>query len=107
MIKQIKKRKLKKKLNSRQKDMSTAKYKNWRKAVILRDKKCAVCGIKRTLNVHHLYPYKSYPNLRYDPNNGALLCHKHHKEFHHTYGNKVTARDFHYYVKTKSSANLQ
>ncbi len=91
MIKTSKKRKrrLKVPLTARQKDMRGASYKSWRYTVLFKDShKCIICGKSKTLNVHHIYPYHSYPNLRYDINNGATLCKLHHKEFHHIYGTK-------------------
>ena len=94
-----KKRKVKKKLTNRQKDSNSTAYRNWRKAVLARDMCCVVCGAKRTLNVHHLYAYAIYPNLRHDVNNGVTVCHKHHKLFHSIYGNRTTLRDFQHFVK--------
>ena len=55
------------------------KHKAWRSLVLERDKCCQICG--RTdgrLNAHHLLP-KQYKELRYDIDNGMILCWQHHK----------------------------
>lgn len=75
--------------------------KAWATAVKTRDGgKCAVCGcgdvVKRLpdgnvklgkngqpvvsrLNVHHLLPKERYPEFKFEPVNGVLLCPMHHK----------------------------
>jgi 5-methylcytosine-specific restriction endonuclease McrA len=58
-------------------------YKDWRKKVKIRDKnqcKWPNCKNKKSLQVHHILPWSTYPQLRYDINNGILLC-----KFHHNY----------------------
>lgn len=53
----------------------------WVKVCRLRDNnKCKIgnqdcCG---PLNVHHILPWRDYPELRYDVNNGITLCRFHH-----------------------------
>lgn len=48
----------------------------WRKAVLERDKyTCVLCGDKyKELHVDHIKPFKDYPALRYDVDNGRVLC---------------------------------
>lgn len=65
--------------------MSRQDYKDWRKAVFERDNyTCQVCGSKvsNTLNAHHIKPYKDYPKLRLDVNNGITVCKKCHRKIH-------------------------
>jgi 5-methylcytosine-specific restriction endonuclease McrA len=51
------------------------------------DYTCAGCGSRGgALNAHHVYPWKTYPELRYDINNCVVLCEACHKDMHHTYG---------------------
>lgn len=56
-------------------------YANWRKQVWLRDNfKCKIanpdCGGR--VEAHHILGWASYPELRYEVNNGITLCHAHH-----------------------------
>lgn len=55
--------------------------KEWRDAVFKRDKwTCQRCGkIGCRLQAHHIMPYKKYPELRYDVDNGQTLCISCHK----------------------------
>lgn len=73
-------------------------YKKFVKDVLKRDVVCQVCGKNKNLVVHHLYAFKKYKELRYEPNNGIVLCKKHHKEFHDWHGwtksNFCTKEDF-------------
>ena len=65
-------------------DRSCDEYKEWRAKVFERDGyKCQICGqIGGTLNAHHIKPYKDYPDLRHDVNNGVTLCKTCHKKVH-------------------------
>ena len=60
----------------------------WRKAVYKRDNHTCIKCHKRggKLSPHHILNWSSYRELRYDVDNGAALCHKHHSEFHKIYG---------------------
>lgn len=60
----------------RQKAMGRVEYKSWRRAIFERDDfTCQICFIKGgKLNADHIKPWASYPNLRYDLNNGLTLC---------------------------------
>ncbi len=69
-------------------DMGRAKYRKWRKAVLERDGNvCVLCGSDIDLNVDHIRPYANYPKLRYNLNNGRVLCVVCHK-LTGTYGKK-------------------
>ena len=56
--------------------------KSWVKKVKERDNhKCRVCGETNDLSVHHIIPYRSYPEIYDLEMNGATLC----KTCHHKY----------------------
>ena len=62
--------------HARQKEMALIEYKNWRRLVFERDDyTCKFCG-KRGVKIHadHILPWSSYPEHRYDINNGRTLC---------------------------------
>lgn len=63
---------------------NTPSYIAWRTAVFERDKfKCAICGqVGGELNAHHIRPFKDYPDLRLDVDNGVTLCKACHKRVH-------------------------
>ncbi len=47
----------------------------WREAILNKDKHiCKRCGDTSNLEVHHIKPYASYPELRYVVGNGITLC---------------------------------
>lgn len=59
------------------------------KKVVTRDNyTCQCCGKECNHNaeIHHLYSYSDYPNLRTDETNGITLCENCHKNFHAIYG---------------------
>lgn len=55
---------------------NSAAYKGWRMAILERDNHtCVGCGaINLPLEVHHIKPFKEYPELRLDDNNAQTLC---------------------------------
>jgi len=61
------------------------KYKVWRESIIKRDQaKCRGCGKTTTGSdciVHHILPYKEFPNERFKKNNGITLCRSCHNKF--------------------------
>jgi hypothetical protein len=75
---------------------NTPEFKKWASDVKKRDDYiCQICLQKgKRLNSHHLYSWSKYKDLRYDLDNGVTLCLKHHKEFHHLYGNDCTKEQF-------------
>lgn len=57
------------------------RYKEWHKAVKNRDGwKCKISNgdCSGRLEAHHILPWSSHPELRYEVNNGIALCHFHH-----------------------------
>lgn len=75
-------------------------YKDWRAKVLERDNyTCQRCGCRTKVgkdcrhHVHHIYPFHSYPDLRYEVSNGITLCYKCHYtsvkgSFHNIYGTR-------------------
>ena len=61
---------------------------NWRNEVFIRDNyTCQKTGIRGgKLVVHHILNFSSYPDLRFDINNGITLSEKSHIDFHNKYG---------------------
>ncbi len=58
----------------------------WRKSVLLRDSHtCQCCGSTNKICAHHIFNWKSYPDLRFEVDNGIVLCEQCHREFHCTY----------------------
>ena len=51
-------------------------YASWRKSVLARDKlTCQRCGITDvTLTAHHILPWETHPEKRFDVSNGLTLC---------------------------------
>lgn len=59
--------------------MSRYEYKVWRFTVFKRDGfACVLCGAGGKLHAHHIRPWRSHPELRYDVGNGVTLCEPHH-----------------------------
>ena len=70
------------------KDVLKHKYYNkkslreFRYKVRLRDnRQCQICG-KLTNRIHHILFQAYYPELRYNENNGVVLCNTHENESH-------------------------
>ena len=52
----------------------------WRKCVLAKfGSKCIVCNATKLPNCHHLISERSFPVMRYDIDNGVVLCPFHHK----------------------------
>lgn len=65
--------------SERSRAMSKPEYKFWRAYVLWRDDyKCEFCCSKQDLEVDHVKPWKSFPELRHDIDNGRVLCHNCH-----------------------------
>jgi len=63
------------------------RHKEWSRAVLERDGyRCAICSTRGILHAHHLYSYKTYPELRYELLNGVSLCDTCHRRFHKAMG---------------------
>ncbi len=54
---------------------SSKKYSEWKKAVKERDAyKCQKCDAVKNLHAHHIVPWKTDINLRFEIDNGITLC---------------------------------
>lgn len=54
---------------------SSKKYKQWKAAVLERDKHvCVKCGSTHSLHVHYIKPFARYPQYRFLLSNGITLC---------------------------------
>ena len=63
----------------REKEMCTARYREWRTAVFASDNfKCVICGKGGRLQAHHILSWRDFPLDRYDIDNGVTVCQKHH-----------------------------
>lgn len=59
------------------------RYKKWSSAVKKRDDyKCCECGSADKPHAHHVKPWRSFPELRYDVSNGKTLCEPCHIQAH-------------------------
>lgn len=84
-------------------------YKEWLRKVFERDNyTCQCCGKHGgNLNVHHLYNFSAYENLRYEVDNGIVLCPKCHlvnypNSFHSIYGERNnTPEQLYEYIKMR------
>ena len=53
----------------------SSEYQRWRGDVRRRDgNACRVCGVQRNIHVHHIKPFKKYPDFATDIDNGITLC---------------------------------
>ena len=58
-------------------------YTEWRDAVYKRDNYiCQDCGAHGQMNAHHIKRWSSYPELRYDVDNGKTVCFDCHAKYH-------------------------
>jgi len=76
--------------NDRHLIRQSSAYKSWRAAAkklkgnrcekcgAEEGKKCDCCGYIIYLHVHHIKPFSTYPELRFDPSNASVLCPKCH-----------------------------
>jgi 5-methylcytosine-specific restriction endonuclease McrA len=67
-----------------------ARLKTWATEVKRRDKCCQTCNDTTFLSAHHIKPFSSHPELRFEITNGILLCGKCHAEQHENDKVKVT-----------------
>ncbi len=60
-------------------------YQTWRKGVLERDKHlCQICLSDIKVLAHHLKPFKTHREIRYDVKNGISLCKACHQALHQT-----------------------
>ena len=58
-----------------QDDRTSAEYQKWKQDVRQRDgDACRVCEVQRNIHVHHIKPFKKYPDFAADIDNGITLC---------------------------------
>lgn len=63
------------------------KHHYWRLQVLEKDHRtCKRCDTTEFPEAHHVEAWSRAPELRYDPDNGAVLCYECHKLFHRVYG---------------------
>ena len=56
-------------------DRKSSEAQRWKRAVRWRDgNACRVCGVQRNIHVHHIKPFKKYPDFAADIDNGITLC---------------------------------
>jgi nucleoside-diphosphate-sugar epimerase len=66
----------------------SSRYKKWRESVLAKEGSfCKFCGSKEDINVDHIRPFASFPSLRFNVDNGRVLCEECHKNTP-TYGKK-------------------
>lgn len=67
----------------------------WRKDVFEKyNYSCAKCNDNQSiLHAHHIFNYWSHKELRFDINNGIVLCEACHKKFHKKYGNRYNNKE--------------
>lgn len=63
-----------------QRGRGTKIYKEWKWAVIKRDKCCVWCGSTEKLEADHIKRWSTHPELRYEITNGRTLCMKCHNK---------------------------
>lgn len=64
----------------------TRSYQHWKQRVLERDNhQCQCCGVVASLAVHHINSAKFFTELRYDVNNGIVLCSACHSAFHNDF----------------------
>lgn len=67
-----------------QHERMNAEAAQWRKAVLTRDKYyCRICRARRPLEVHHILPFSTHKERRWDVANGITLCEPCHRSFRH------------------------
>lgn len=70
----------------------SVEYLDWKAQVFIRDgRKCVWCGSTEKIEADHIKPFSTYPDLRFDLDNGRTLCQPCHKTTD-TYGNNKKTR---------------
>lgn len=62
----------------------SSRFREWRCAVFIRDSwTCQLCGYKgKNLHPHHILPFATYHDLRFEVENGITLCSDCHQSVH-------------------------
>jgi 5-methylcytosine-specific restriction endonuclease McrA len=67
----------------RDEERDTEQYREWRSAVLLRDKgTCILCGEVKNVQAHHIERWADNPERRYDVKNGVAICVSCHEKHH-------------------------
>jgi HNH endonuclease/NUMOD3 motif-containing protein len=75
-------------MSSDRKDRNCTKAKKWKEEVLKKGiYRCKKCGSIKKLVTHHIVEWKENPKLRFDINNGEVLCRSCHMR-HHATGKK-------------------
>ena len=61
----------------------SSKWSSVRNEFVSRNPFCAACGSRKDLNVHHVKPFHSNPELELDMKNLITLCREHHFRIGH------------------------
>lgn len=91
----------------------TPEGKQWQMCVLKRDNySCQCCGRSTNLNIHHIYNFVNNAELRYNIDNGIVLCEDCHSmvkrgAFHYIYGAKNnTPEQLREYILNKSNIDI-
>ena len=72
----------------------------WRQECVTRDEfTCTVCGSQENLHVHHILPFATHPDRRWDINNGQTVCSNCHEKIHN--------RSFPYYITKRKMEQVE
>lgn len=64
-----------------EKQRLSSKVKKWKRQVIKRDGRiCSMCKSTDNIEVDHIKPWSTYPELRFDLSNGRVLCNNCHRQ---------------------------
>ena len=87
-------------------ELSGGNSRVWSQQVLSRDNyTCQICGDNKggNLNAHHLNGWNTFPEQRFDLDNGVTLCTDCHKDFHSQYGYGDNTREqFDEYAASKT-----
>jgi hypothetical protein len=79
-----------------QNERDNDRYREWREAIIARDKnKCVLCQSSEFLQAHHIERWIDNKERRYDLKNGVTLCYhchmRHHGQYRAAFKPEITA----------------
>lgn len=85
----------------RERKRNTLEDRKWYKEVLrVNDNECIKCKSDDNLHVHHIMPYSKNKNLRYNVDNGAIICGSCHKNFHKINGFEYQLSDWYDFVNS-------
>lgn len=71
-----------------QMERTTVRYKVWKDFVFNRDVLCVNCGSAKNRVAHHIKLYQEFPELKFDTDNGVVLCRSCHSSYHSSLSSK-------------------